>query len=115
MTDDVACKLVWCAASAEPCPLVGEERIVTLLGINLDADPHAAVRRFDQRLFPPPARLRQYLRMRPHLGQLVAVAIEHLRVQAGVGLTGNQIERIVDGRSEVLPPGGEKLEFLRGV
>ena len=81
MTDDVTCQLVWCAASAEPCPLAGKERIMTLVGINLDADPHAAVRRFYQRLFSwRQPRLRQHLRMRPYLGQLVAVAIEHLRV-----------------------------------
>ena len=70
---------------------------MTLLGINLDADPHATVRRFDQRLFPRrQSCLCQHLWMRPHLGQLVAVAIEHLRVQAGVGLTGDQIQGIVD-------------------
>ena len=70
---------------------------MTLLGINLDADPHATIRRFDQRLVPRrQSHLRQHLRMRPHLRQLVAVAIEHLRVQAGVGLTGDQIEWVVD-------------------
>src|SRR5262245_55007493 len=115
MADDVTRQLVWCASGAEPCPLAGKERIMALLSINLDANPHAPVRRFDQRLCPRcQPRLRQHLRMRPHLGQLVTVAIEYLRVQAGVGFTGNQIEWVVDSWSEVLSPCREKLKFLRG-
>src|SRR5919106_3585076 len=109
MADDVTRQLIRCAASAEPRPLTGKERIMTLSGIGVYSYSHAAVRRFDQCLFSRrQTYLRQHVWMRPHLRQPVAVAIEHLRVQASVRFAGNHIKWVVVGRSELLTPCGEK-------